>query len=276
MSHGIDSVLLKAHVQALADQPRVPDSVAHARAARYIQRHLEDAGNDVTVQGREDDCMNLVGSRGKQSSGLPLFVVGAHYDSVAGSPGADDNASGVAALLEIARTVASIPLKAHVLFVAYDKEELGLLGSASHARQLEPHRATAIGMMSLEMLGYTCPKQTLVPGVSVTRSTGDFLAVVANGRSAGLLVAFDGEDPAALAVERVVVREGSIAEGLARLSDHGSFWSAGWPALLVTDTAFLRNPHYHRPSDTPATLDYDFLRHSTQKALAALTRLVAR
>jgi hypothetical protein len=80
-------------------------------------------------------------------------------------------------------------------------------------------------------------------------------------------------EPVSLPVECVTVEHGTEAAALARLSDHGAFWAAGWPALLVTDTAFLRNPHYHQASDTPATLDYGFLRRSAQKVAEALLHL---
>jgi Zn-dependent M28 family amino/carboxypeptidase len=80
-------------------------------------------------------------------------------------------------------------------------------------------------------------------------------------------------EPVDLPVECVCVDQGSLAAGMARLSDHGSFWDAGWPAVIVTDTAFLRNPHYHRESDTPDTLDYSFLLRSAQKVTEALLHL---
>jgi Zn-dependent M28 family amino/carboxypeptidase len=95
--------------------------------------------------------------------------------------------------------------------------------------------------------------------VDVQRSKGDFLALVANEESARLLQ-YGGADPF---VERAVVQSNTTAALMARLSDHGAFWEAGFPALLATDTAFLRNPHYHRESDTPDKLDYAFLRRST-------------
>jgi aminopeptidase YwaD len=141
-------------------------------------------------------------------------------------------------------------------------------------------------MMSLEMLGFTAQTQTLVPGVSIASTQGDFLAVVADERSRDLLPAFQGTDrptdpphspglgdAASLPIECVVVRRGTEAAALARLSDHGAFWEGGWPALLVTDTAFLRNPHYHQPTDTPDSLDYDFLRRAAERVFEALLRL---
>jgi Zn-dependent M28 family amino/carboxypeptidase len=187
---------------------------------------------------------------------------------VPGSPGADDNASGVAALLEVARAAVERPFPIEVEFVAYDQEEAGLLGSHAHCGWIARDDTSVAGMMSLEMLGYTGEGQVVIPGVDTARTRGDFLAVVANHESAHLLEMFEGLDPQLL--ELVVAAEDSLAGMASSLSDHGSFWDAGHPALIVTDTAFLRNPHYHRGSDTPATLDYGFLARSTEAVISAL------
>ena len=126
-------------------------------------------------------------------------------------------------------------------------------------------------MLSLEMLGFTGEDQVLVEGVETDRTSGDFLAVVANESSAHLLKMFDGLD-LAVPIERVVAPTATEAGALSYLSDHGSFWDAGLPALLVTDTALLRNPHYHRPTDVPETLDYRFLAESAEAVLRAVRR----
>ena len=121
------------------------------------------------------------------------------------------------------------------------------------------------------MLGFTGEDQVFVPGVETSRTRGDFLAVVANDKSAHLLNMFDGLKTS-LPIERVVAPSGTDAGELSHLSDHGSFWATGFPALLVTDTALLRNPHYHRSTDLPATLDYTFLKESAEAVLQALRR----
>jgi Zn-dependent M28 family amino/carboxypeptidase len=285
---------LRAHVEALAHRPRVPGTRAHAGAAAYILEALKRYGYECAVErgeGWDGGGDNLVAAHGDPKA--PLVLVGAHYDSVEGSPGADDNASGVAALLEIARAFAESPPalaandpRIHVEFVAFDQEELGLLGSRAYCRTLRARGANVVAMLSLEMLGFTSAYQTMVPGVSVASKQGDFLAVVADGGSQHWLPAFQHEkairavSPVTgsrpeLPIECVRVESGTRAAGLARLSDHGAFWDAGWPALLVTDTAFLRNPHYHMASDTPDTLDYTFLFRSTQKVADALRRITA-
>jgi len=278
----MDKERLRRHVETLAATPRVPGTPEHARAAEYIQREFEDMGVASKLIVEKDGSRNVVAEVGNPR--MPLFVVGAHYDSVPTSPGADDNASGVAAMLEIARAYKPYKKPAHmsfergahhVQFVAYDREEEGLLGSTAHCARLRG-AAEVIGMMSLEMLGYTSPEQKQVNGIDVRRTVGDFLAIVSNPRSASLLQLFDGFD-SPVPKEFFTVPSGTEAAMLARLSDHGSFWAVGWKALLLTDTALLRNPHYHKPTDTPATLDYEFLAGSAElvsKALAQIVRIV--
>jgi Zn-dependent M28 family amino/carboxypeptidase len=274
----MDVQTLQRHVETLARHPRVPGTREHAAAASYVLAELRRSGLGARIDRTASGGDNVIAEWGRPGS--PLVVVGAHYDSVEKSPGADDNASGVAALLEVARTFAADVEgrspeggSVRVQFVAFDREEMGLLGSQAHCARLASERAPVLGMMSLEMLGFTSPHQTLVPGVPVARQAGDFLAVVANARSGHLLRAFVVEDAAGVPIEKVRVDEGAEATALAGLSDHGAFWDRGWPALLVTDTAFLRNPHYHGDSDTPDTLDYGFLHRSTEAVAAALGRL---
>jgi aminopeptidase YwaD len=266
---------LRSHVAALAATPRPPGSAAHRAAREYVRAHLAGAGFTV----REDAYgaaaavpgFNLLTAPLPDDPGLPLVVVGAHYDSLPGTPGADDNASAVAALLETAARLgpalaAGGPWAARLQLAAYDQEETGLLGSRHHAGRLDgPLRA----MLSLEMLGYTDRRpggQRLPPQLAgLYPDVGDFIGVVGNEASRHLVGAV------ALALRRV---EGLPVEALAvpgdgsalpdsRRSDHAAFWDRGLPALMVTDTSFLRNPHYHQATDTPDTLDYPFLARVT-------------
>jgi Zn-dependent M28 family amino/carboxypeptidase len=254
---------LRAHVAALAAAPRVPGTPEHTRARAYIEGQLRSFGYETFV-----DCFLGAFNVHARAAGR-RFIVGAHYDSVIGSPGADDNASGVAAMLEVARAARNQPFPAPVEFVAYDQEENGLTGSRAHCVRLMREQTDVAGMMSLEMLGFTAKHQVFVRGVETSRTEGDFLAVVANHESAHLLEMFD-ELETAPPLELIVAAADSEAGALASLSDHGSFWDAGYPALIVTDTAFLRNPHYHRASDRPETLNYEFLALSTEAVISAL------
>jgi Zn-dependent M28 family amino/carboxypeptidase len=271
---------LRGHVEALAATPRPPGSPAHRQAQAYIRDHLSRAGFTV-----RDDAygpgVNLLTTPPPADSALPLVVVGAHYDSLPGTPGADDNASAVAALLELADRLGPLPAggpwTARLQLVAYDQEEYGLLGSMHHSATLEgPLR----GMMSLEMLGYTDRRpggQRLPPQLAgLYPDVGDFIAVVGNVASQSLVVAVAQalQEVDGLPVESLAVPGDGSALPDTRRSDHASFWDRGLPALMVTDTSFLRNPHYHRDTDTPDTLDYPFLARVTSGLGIAIEALL--
>jgi Zn-dependent M28 family amino/carboxypeptidase len=193
-------------------------------------------------------------------------VVGAHYDTVNPSPGADDNASGVAGMLEMARVLRSRPLPMTVRFVGFPFEEIGLLGSSKMASDLADAGTDVTGMVSLEMLGYTTTADDSFIGVP-----NDYLATVADPHSEYLARVFgaahyeyvlDRFAPAA------VIDPAAFGDVLR--SDHATFWNEGFRALLVTDTANFRNPNYHRETDTLPTLDLDFLTDATKATLAGL------
>ncbi|NES86639.1 MAG: M28 family peptidase, partial [Moorea sp. SIO2B7] len=187
-------------------------------------------------------------------------------------PGADDNATGVAVLLELARAFATKPPKSPLRLVAFDLEEYGLLGSADYATYLKQNQQPLRLMLSLEMLGYCAPRsgslrdrsphsQNYPAGLKYFYpNRGDFIALIGNLSTI----------PDLIHLSRHIRKVGTPCEWLpvpnrgkllpqTRLSDHSPFWDQGYRALMVTDTAFLRNPHYHQKSDTIETLDLDFL-----------------
>ena len=267
---------LRDHVARIAGQPRPPGSAAHAATRAYVRSGLEQAGFTVEEEPTPEGGINLL-TRPSADADRPLFILGAHYDSITTSPGADDNASAVAALLELARVIGpAADGSARLQLVAYDLEEFGLLGSAHHARRLRTSRAAVRGMISLEMLGYCAhgPGSQHLPPVLVGRypDVGDFIGVVGNGPAAGLVetVVAAMRTVPGLPVEAMVVPDDGRLLPETRLSDHSSFWDHGYPALMITDTSFYRNPHYHRPTDTPDTLDYDFLARVTRGAIEAV------
>ena len=143
---------LRAHVERLAAKPRPPGTEEHRQARTYIGQQLEEAGFSVTAIPREEAgfrCVNLVSDALPDDRSLPLVVLGAHYDSVIESPGADDNASAVASLLEVARRIRpqlDRPLHARLQLVAYDLEEYGLVGSSLHSGELERSRVAVRGI----------------------------------------------------------------------------------------------------------------------------------
>jgi len=280
---------LRAHVETLAATPRIPGSAEHTRAAAYILDHLTSVGFATTELLHQDEmgisCRSLATQPLPADERLPLVIIGAHYDSVSRSPGADDNASAVAALLELARVVrpqlaTAGPLHGRLQLVAYDLEEYGLIGSTLHCESLRRANVPVRGMISLEMLGYTDSRrgsQVLPPPlVGLYPDVANFIGVVGNEASRGLLEVVAGalQEVPDLPVEFMAVPGNGRQLPETRLSDHSTFWDHGYPALMITDTSFFRNPHYHQPSDTPDTLDYPFLARVTRGVCQAVERLL--
>jgi aminopeptidase YwaD len=281
---------LRRHVQTLARDPRTPGSPEHRVAGEYIRRHLEQSGfgvEEAPVREAGLPGLNLLTRPLPERDGLPLLIVGAHYDSVPGSPGADDNASGVAALLELAAAIYPFlesvgQFGCRLQLAAYDLEEYGYVGSSSHCDQLHREGVPVRGMISLEMLGYADPRpgsQKLPPQlVGLYPEVGDFIGVCGNEASAGLVRAVTGamKSVEGLPVESIAVPGNGEALPAVRLSDHSPFWDRGYEALMITDTAFMRNPHYHQPTDTPDTLDYAFLARVTAGVDEVVRRLLKK
>ena len=263
---------LERHVKALAVEigPRSP-LMGHGllHAERYVRAAFESAGLSVEDQryeyyGRE--VSNLIAHR--ESSGGPgsHYVIGAHYDSVPNTPGADDNASAVAVMLTLAERAAHLALP--VKYAAFTLEEPPAFatrhqGSRMYLRRHRPDLPNIKGAIILEMVGYTSAEQhyPLVLKWAGYPKTGDFIGIIANRRSRTLLntVAQGLRRNPKLPVETLSVPFNGWVLPATRLSDHASFWDAGCPAVMVTDTAFMRNPHYHMPSDKMDTLDFDFM-----------------
>jgi hypothetical protein len=191
------------------------------------------------------------------------FLIGAHYDAVPGTPGADDNASAVAVLLAAAGAIG--PRKG-VCYAAFDGEECGFVGSRALVGGLGGHRLGQVHV--LEMVGFTShtpgSQRNPIPAVP-TPPVGDFLGLVGTYRSRHALdhaLACAGHSAVpvfGLYLPDLPLAAMRRAVPHAFRSDHAPFWEAGVPALMWTDTAEFRNPHYHRPTDTPDTLDYGFM-----------------
>jgi Zn-dependent M28 family amino/carboxypeptidase len=256
-------------------------------AARYLQMRLEKLGYKVTVQEFVTDgrpTRNLEAEiRGTTRPG-EIIVVGAHYDSHYETPGADDNASGVAALLEIAELLRSRKVMRTVRFVFFANEEppyfqKRAMGSRVYAKALRQRGDAVVAMLALETMGYFVDgkrSQHYPPPFSFWYpSVGNFLGFVGNRGSRAL-------------VERVVAsfRQHAVlpSEGLAApgwipgvdWSDHWSFWKEGYPGVMVTDTAPFRNPNYHKRTDTPETLDYRRLTAAVLGLVGVVTDLAWR
>lgn len=248
------------------------------RAGERIATELAGLGYRVSFQGTH---RNVVAVRPGPID-QPITLICAHYDSVPGTPGADDNASGVAVLLACARALAG--RDAPVGFVAFNGEEDGMIGSADFVESLGGQGASFIrGAHVLEMVGFTAhtrgsqraPIKLPLPLPDV----GDFIGLLGSAGGNALL---DGVVRTAARVVpdlRVVGLKTYL--GVDRFlpvlhrSDHSPFWRAGIPSVLWTDTAEFRNPNYHQGTDTPDTLDYAFMRRVAELVIASCDRLAA-
>jgi len=265
------SANLRRHLAVLCDEigPRsLSQPAALERAAGYVEEALAGHGYAVQHQPyswRGGAFRNLAVELPGVTRPEEIVVVGAHYDTVPQTPGADDNASAVAALLELAGLCRDLRPARTVRFVAFTLEEPPAFftphqGSRVYARSLRRRRERVAAMVALEMLGYYSdePRSQRFPLFPLRwfyPTSGNFVAVIGNLRSRALArqVAQAMRAGTDLPVEWLAGP--AVVPGLA-LSDHASFWLHGYPAVMVTDTAFYRNPHYHRPSDRPETLDF--------------------
>ena len=221
---------------------------------------------------------NIVGRLGAQRE-ASLIILGAHFDSVQGTPGADDNASGIAVLLESARLLARARLRSQLLFCAFNLEELNMIGSGYFAEKLKSAGAKVAAMVSLEMVGFTDTRagsQKYPLGLKAFYpDRGNFIGVIGNWKSASLLHRFARQmrQVRGLPVETLSVPGNGGLIPAVRLSDHSPFWDAGYPALMVTDTSFFRNPNYHRSTDTLETLNLDFMAKVCEGVIRAVLAL---
>lgn len=283
---------LRGHVDILAEligerNSAHPEGLDAAR--EYIRRQLREMGHafvqhEFQTSWRKGMNLEVIlpGARQDASS----LVVGAHYDSAAGTPGADDNASAVAMLLEVARSLSKGACRRGVRLVFLDCEEpphfnFREMGSQHHARSLRMNGERIMGMICLESLGYFSnrPRDDVrLPWYArvLNRVAGGAVVVVSDLPSMrfGLRVVWallrSGGFPfvpAALPRQLLPIIE---------FSDHRSYWDEGYSALMMTDTAFLRNPHYHRPTDRLETLDLEKMAAFCQALEACIARLAGR
>lgn len=272
---------LQSHLtQIVRERDAYLATAGHFFVREYIRSQLTQWGaietQEFVVQGStfENLILNLPGSSPHKST----ILVGAHYDTFPGSPGADDNATGVAVLMELARLLTENPARYPVQLVAFDLEETSYerAGSTHYARSLQhPLRL----MLSLEMLGY-CDRAAHSQGYPIDLlrrfypNRGDFIALIGNLKSIPDLIHLSHHIQQAGVDCRwlPVPNQGQVLPD-SRRSDHAPFWDRGDRALMVTDTAHLRNPNYHKASDRLETLDLDFLTRICRGLAAGIYRL---
>lgn len=262
-----DPKALRTHVENLCRcSPRHAMAPGLDHAAEYVRSQLAMTGRPVeehsfTRNGKT--FRNFVVSFGPTNG--ERLIVGAHYDGRDDTPGADDNASGVAVLLEMAKQFSLVSLGTRVDVAAYTLEEINpglpsLQGSMEHARTLRQEGVRVKLMVALEMLGYfdDRPGQQKYPFPFMKwfyPTEGNFLAVVGSLREIPWVYRLVSKIRVISPLPFYGLGAPRWVPGIEH-SDHQSFWRHGYPAVMVTDTAYLRNPHYHQVSDGPDTLDY--------------------
>jgi hypothetical protein len=273
---------LVAHVGKLGGE------IGERNLARYVQ--LRAAAQYIESQFRgwklrrdsyeidDKTCDNIEAESFGRSPGI--IVVGAHYDSVFGSPGANDNGSGIAALLALAHRWKPQPNAKTVRFVAFVNEEPGhfqteRMGSFVYARRCREHGDRIDGMLSLETIGYfsQAPGSQKYPALGlglIYPRTGNFIGFVGNLHSRSLVREAVGEFRRHATIPSEAAALPEMVPGVG-WSDQWSFWQQGYPGIMVTDTAPFRYPYYHSADDTPDKLDYD----SMTRVVSALEKVIS-
>jgi Zn-dependent M28 family amino/carboxypeptidase len=264
---------LESHVKKLASEIGERNIYTHKSlhaASQFITDYFTQSGLRVRQLPYEvtgQTCLNLEGEVTGINRPDEIIIIGAHYDTVPGSPGANDNASGVAGILELAHDFIKKKVNRTLRFVAFVNEEppffkTSLMGSLIYAQKCKQRGDRVVGMLSLETMGYYSDSKgsQLYPfplGLFYP-STGNFIGFVSNLKSGSLLrrVIKTFREQADFPSEGAVVP--AWIPGV-DWSDHWSFWQQDYPALMVTDTALYRYPYYHTPEDVPSQIDFDRL-----------------
>ncbi len=274
----VSATKLFAHIQRLNFTRYTP--AERSRTRSYITTELKHLGWKPKLE-KFIDGVNIVAERQGNNKAAGAILVAAHYDTVYISPGADDNASGVAVVLEIARLLNSRPTARTLQLAFFDREEAGLIGSRAFVTN-KTHLQNLHGVIVIDMVGFTCQTagcQKYPVGLPVTppSNKGDFLAVVGDVEHSSLLSAFQNTQAFPSNLPPILTLpipfKGLLTPDVLR-SDHAPFWYQGVGAILVTDTANLRTPHYHQPSDLPGTIDRSFLTGAAQVVVNATINLL--
>ena len=256
---------------------RIGPGSVHSKAEKlaYIRGQLEPLGYAIEIEtfalpsrfavSPTLEGKNLIATKRGTTQPDRVLELGAHHDTMA-TPGADDNSSGVAGALEVARVLAAVPLAKTVRFCFFDFEELGLLGSTEHVKRIKAAPEKFEGILVFEMIGYAVSGENTqktpvrIPGLVSPPTTGNFIAVLGDMRSGSLGAAFEraaerGNPPLPyFSLNRLA----GLVKDAAR-SDQAPYWEAKLPGVMITDTANFRNPHYHRATDTIETLNFGFM-----------------
>ena len=261
---------MKDIVKTLSSFNRFFKSKEIYEAQRFIVKEFRKLNLKVNLQPIYTKFGTFYNIRASKNLNLKeKIVISAHYDTVEGTPGADDNASGIAGVIECAKKLKDYPVE----FVAFCLEEPPFykteqMGSYVYAKYLKENNIKANAIV-FEMIGYYSENQTIPDELKsqIPFSKGDFILNVANENSKEFLKTLN------LKADNLKSYNLVTNHQLATLSDNSSFWDFGYIAIMITDTAFLRNPNYHAPSDTPETLNYENMQEVVNMVVKGVEKL---
>ncbi len=290
----VDSHLIRAYIQQTAFPRHFSTHPAQLDSTKNrLERFMREEGLDVYRQSFSYNtytAQNILARKPGHVNDSITYVIDAHFDSVSQGPGADDNATGVAGLMEAIRILSDYEFENSLRFIGFDVEEQGLIGSQRYVQQGIPAYEKTAGVLNFEMIGYisqSANTQILPAGfgqlfpaqvaaIQADSMRGNFITNVGNAASASLAAAYDSAAvryvPGLRVITLLVPGTGTIAPDLRR-SDHARFWDAGLKALMLTDGADTRNLAYHTAGDTLGRLDMTFTRQVVQASIGALADL---
>jgi len=292
----VSEVRLKNHVAELCQRywKSSDESVAgsleelnkvRASKLKYIRKQLEGLGytfhtENFDIKYSKKQTLKVSGTNlyaTKLGVSDSIIEIGAHYDTEKDTPGADDNCSGVAAVIELAHVLSKQKLEKTVRFCFYDFEEWGLIGSKHHVKQIQKTKEKVEVAYVFDMIGFTSEEPNSqrspmrVKFVFDPPTTANFLALLTDQRSANDAIHFESAKKSYVPKLKLYNIKG-IAASIpdAKRSDHAPYWEAGIRALFITDTGNFRYKHYHKPTDTPEKLNYTFLTQVVKATCAAV------
>ncbi len=290
----VDSNQVRAHITGVPF-PRFysADAANVALTKNYIETFLLQQGLNAERQEFQYSAYtahNILARQPGLVNDSATYVVDAHFDGVSLTPGADDNASGVAGVMEAARVLSKYHFENSLRYISFDLEEVGLMGSQRYVQNGIPGFEQTKGVVNFEMIGYYSNQantQSFPAGfellfgaqsaaVQADSNRGNFIVNCSNTASAPLAAAFDTAAtryvPALRVISLPVPGTGTIAPDLRR-SDHARFWDAGMEALMITDGANFRNTQYHQAGDSIGRLNMAFMTNVVKAAVGALAML---
>ena len=291
----VDSTRLSGDLAVLEGIRHRTAGAAHlAEVQDFIRFNFQDHELDTEVQTFQSGsytAQNIIGRKIGMSTETEVYILDGHYDSVSDSPGADDNASAVAGMMEAMRILSPYGFNKSIRFIGFDMEEAGLIGSSNYVQNGIAVEETINGVLNFEMIGYYSSEpnsQTTPVGfgllfpdayvqLEANQFRGDFINLVANAPASALVQAYETAATTYVPNLNFLSIEAPsnwaiVASDLGR-SDHAPFWNAGMPAIMFTDGANFRNPYYHTADDTADKLNFTFMHNIVQATIATLAEV---